>query len=140
METSVPVVNGSDGCDKCVTTKKSGKSSCCARGGAWFKNCGDVGDPMFDHTWAEGIQACRDFATSGFTNTPVQATPSHVGAIVYAPCTVQSRNGTRQQTDMHRADSKPDADSIDFDECVGLTKVVMCLCVLSIVVHLQKQF
>ena len=46
-------------CPKCGTVKKSGKRSCCARGGGWFKNCGDVGDMKFDHTWAEGIQACK---------------------------------------------------------------------------------
>ena len=46
-------------CPKCGAAKKSGKLSCCARGGAWFKNCGDVGDMKFDHTWAEGFQACK---------------------------------------------------------------------------------
>ena len=46
-------------CPKCGTTKKSGKLSCCARGGAWFKKCGDGGDTKFEHTWTEGIQACK---------------------------------------------------------------------------------
>ena len=46
-------------CPKCGTTKKSGKLSCCARDGAWFKNCGDAGDKKFDHTWVEGIEACK---------------------------------------------------------------------------------
>ena len=46
-------------CTKCGTIKKSGKRSCCARGGAWFKNCGDAGDTKFDHTWVQGIQACK---------------------------------------------------------------------------------
>ena len=27
--------------------EKSGKLSCCARGGAWFNNCGDAGDAKF---------------------------------------------------------------------------------------------
>ena len=52
-------VSSSNGCPKCSTVKKSGMRSCCARGGGWFKNCGDVGDTKFDHTWAEGIQACK---------------------------------------------------------------------------------
>ena len=47
-------------CPKCSTIKKSGQRSCCFRGGAWFKNCGDVGDTRFEHTWGEGIQACKD--------------------------------------------------------------------------------
>merc|ERR1712157_376496 len=40
----------------------SGKMSCCAREGAWFKKCGDEGDSKFDHTWLEGIQACNEAA------------------------------------------------------------------------------
>ena len=46
-------------CAHCGTAKKSGKLSCCARGGSWFKNCGDVGDSTFEHTWGEGVQACK---------------------------------------------------------------------------------
>ena len=46
-------------CPKCGITKKSGKRSCCARGGAWFRNCGDAGDAKFEHTWAEGAHACK---------------------------------------------------------------------------------
>ena len=45
-------------CPKCGTNK-SGKLSCCARGGAWFQKCGDPGDSKFGHTWNEGIKACR---------------------------------------------------------------------------------
>ena len=54
--TSAPV------CPKCAA-KKSGQISCCARGGAWFKNCGGVNDANFDHTWEEGIKACKVFAS-----------------------------------------------------------------------------
>ena len=39
--------------------KKSGKLSCCTRGGAWYGNCGDPGDSRFDHTWFEGILSCK---------------------------------------------------------------------------------
>ena len=46
-------------CRKCGIIKQSGKLSCCARGGAWFKKCGDAGDSNFEHTWVEGIQACK---------------------------------------------------------------------------------
>ena len=46
-------------CSKCGIVKKSGKHSCCARGGAWFKKCGDVGDTKFNYTWHEGMQACE---------------------------------------------------------------------------------
>ena len=43
----------------CATLKKSGKRSCCGPGGAWFKNCGNPGDPKFGHTWFEGLEACK---------------------------------------------------------------------------------
>ena len=47
-------------CPKCVIIKKSGKLSCCAPGGAWFKNCGASGNSNTEHTWGEGMQACKD--------------------------------------------------------------------------------
>ena len=56
VPTSTPV---NSICSKCGSLKRSGKRSCCARGGAWFKNCGDAGDTQFDHTWAEGMKACK---------------------------------------------------------------------------------
>ena len=46
-------------CPKCGTIWKSGKMSCCGRGGSWFKNCGNAGNANLDHTWYEGIWACR---------------------------------------------------------------------------------
>ena len=46
-------------CAKCGTSTKSGKSSCCSPGGDWFGDCADEVDENHDHTWAEGIKACR---------------------------------------------------------------------------------
>merc|ERR1712032_1477254 len=51
-------------CSKCVPIKKSGKTSCCGRGGSWFRNCGSVGNTRLDHTWYEGIQVCQTWAES----------------------------------------------------------------------------
>merc|ERR1712232_1203086 len=48
--------------NKCGYTNTQ-KPSCCAPGGAWFQNCGNDGDTNFDHTWAEGIQACKGFTS-----------------------------------------------------------------------------
>ena len=56
-------VKPSTTCPMCGTIKKSKKLSCCARGGAWYNKCGDEGDSNFDHTWTEGVQACRGFAS-----------------------------------------------------------------------------
>ena len=46
-------------CPRCGTIAKSGKMSCCGRGGSWFKNCGGTGKMKLHHTWYEGIQACK---------------------------------------------------------------------------------
>ena len=46
-------------CPKCGLIEKSGKASCCGRGGSWFKNCGATGNTKRHHTWYEGIQVCK---------------------------------------------------------------------------------
>ena len=51
-------------CPKCGSIPKSGKRSCCGRGGSWFRNCGGAGNSKFDHTWYDGIQACKRWAQS----------------------------------------------------------------------------
>ena len=51
-------------CSKCGTIKKSGKTSCCGLGGSWFRNCGSGGNSKLDHTWFEGIWACKVRAQS----------------------------------------------------------------------------
>ena len=45
-------------CPKCSTFAKSGRASCCAPGGAWFKNCGGAGNRKVEHRWIEGVEAC----------------------------------------------------------------------------------
>ena len=51
-------------CSKCGAIQKSGKTSCCGRGGSWFRNCGSAGNSKYDHTWSEGIRACNSLAQS----------------------------------------------------------------------------
>merc|ERR1712032_219251 len=46
-------------CPRCGSIKKSDKLSCCGRGGSWFKQCGGAGNTNLQHTWYEGIQACK---------------------------------------------------------------------------------
>jgi len=47
------------GCLACGTIQKSGKLSCCARGGSWFGDCGATANAKVKHTWYEGIQVCK---------------------------------------------------------------------------------
>ena len=46
-------------CLRCGTIGKSGEMSCCGRGGSWFKSCGGSVHTKLQHTWYEGIQACK---------------------------------------------------------------------------------
>merc|ERR1719182_1324095 len=59
----LPPTTISSTCPKCGTGK-SGKMSCCAHGGSWFRNCGRSGNVKLRHTWYEGIQACKTPAQS----------------------------------------------------------------------------
>merc|ERR1711907_873784 len=58
-------------CPKCGKFKKSGKKSCCGRGGSWYKNCGTSDNKKskkFDHTWFEGIQVCKSAVAKSFAS------------------------------------------------------------------------
>ena len=46
-------------CPRCGTIGKSGTLSCCGRGGSWFKLCGVGSNAKLQHTWYEGMQACK---------------------------------------------------------------------------------
>ena len=46
-------------CPNCGTFKKSGRVSCCAPGGAWYKKCGGVDNRNAGHSWLEGVEACK---------------------------------------------------------------------------------
>ena len=50
-------------CPKCGIMKSSGKRSCCGADGAWVGKCGAPGNSNFDHSWFEGIRACKDNLT-----------------------------------------------------------------------------
>ena len=129
MNQSTP--SSSSDCPKCGTSKKSGKHSCCARGGAWFKRCGDAGNARFQHTWAEGIQACKDFVTPVLVKSPLEIMLSRVGVITYPLSTPRPRNTTQQQT-INTDDTEKTVNTCtrNFDDCVKLVKVVVCICVL----------
>merc|ERR1712147_327995 len=47
-------------CPKCGTFKKSGRPSCCAPGGSWYKNCGAANNNRVDYKWTDGALACEN--------------------------------------------------------------------------------
>ena len=132
--TSLSAVSSTGWCPKCGTTKKSSKSSCCARGGAWFKKCGDASDTRFNHTWAEGIHACKSVTSSISVGSPQQAMRRHVGVTVN---NTESCNATKQQANVYRSDSMSNSGSTKPEDYCGLAKAAVVICVLSIISHFQ---
>lgn len=62
VEACKPIVEtpvAATGCLKCGLIQKSGKLSCCARGGSWFGDCAATANAKVKHTWYEGIQSCK---------------------------------------------------------------------------------
>ena len=53
-------------CLECGIVQKSGKLSCCGRGGSWFGNCVNAANAKVGRTWYEGIRVCksRQFQTA----------------------------------------------------------------------------
>ena len=112
-------------CPKCSTVKKSGAYSCCARGGAWFKNCGDAGSTEFDHTWSEGIQACKDLMSSFSDPSPRQATVhNQIGVAVFPLNTI---NASQQRTNYRRIGRMSNAAAMDLEGHVEHAKVFFCI-------------
>merc|ERR1719201_917096 len=70
-------IDGTATCSRCGTFRKSGRVSCCAPGGAWFKNCGGLGNRNVDHRWSEGVKACK----SATTTTTIRSVCPKCGSI-----------------------------------------------------------
>ena len=119
-------------CPTCAKMKKSGKLSCCARGGAWFKNCGDTNEKDFDHTWAQGIQACNGFARSIFVKSALQPKLHNMGVMAYPVSSAQSRNATQKKMNFYHPVSTLNVTTgtIDSDDIDGVTEVAVLVCVL----------
>ena len=77
---AVTTTSASPACTKCGKVQKSGKGSCCSRGGSWFGNCGAVGNTKFRYTWYEGIQACKAQTSEIVLVQKLHASRSHPNA------------------------------------------------------------
>ena len=90
-------------CPKCGATKKSGKLSCCGRGGSWFGKCGNTVNLDLDHTWHEGLQVCKALSQSneviaqqligaqqGWRDFPKHAGTAPSEAVITAPTLLAS--------------------------------------------------
>ena len=135
--TSVPATSSSKVCPKCGATSKSGKRSCCARGGAWFKNCGDAGDTEFGHTWAEGIQTCEHSGNLDVLKSPRQVMLRHAGVVdcpldLDRPC-----NATKRRKNTHDPVRMSNVGITDSGFCVGVAKATVRTCTLFIMLYIR---
>ena len=46
-------------CPVCGIIARTGERSCCGVGGSWFQKCAKIVGSEADHTWKEGIKACK---------------------------------------------------------------------------------
>ena len=123
-------------CPKCATTKKSGQSSCCARGGAWFNNCGGVTNANVDHTWTEGIRACKDFASLFSSKTQSEVMLHHEPS-QEQPKATSERNGPRLKIIDPATASVSDAGTTNCEGCCALSKITFFISILCIVLRIQ---
>jgi len=80
MRTTKKVISSSK-CAKCGKFKRSGKVSCCAPGGAWYKNCGSSANARVDHNWAEGVDACKPTQKESTPKVIVSSTCAKCGTV-----------------------------------------------------------
>lgn len=118
--------------------KKSGKRSCCVRGGAWFNKCGDAGDTQFDHTWTDGINACRDLVPSASAELPLEGMFRHAGVVVYPLNTTQLRNTSHQQLHIDQPRNISNAGATThLEDYIEITQVIVFVCASFIILYLQ---
>ena len=134
--TSLSALSSGKTCVKCGTSKV-GTRSCCARDGTWFKKCGDAGDTTFDHTWAEGIQACKGFSTPVSVKSPLQIMCRRMGSSACPLKAARMRNDTQQQTNSSRPGCISNTDTADCKDCVKLGKFLFSICALFIISNLK---
>ena len=133
MHTEAPATTSASGvsgkeCSKCGIIKKSGKFSCCASGGAWYNDCGDVRNPSFGHTWLEGIQACTHLSLFS-SKTEVLVRHERLNATL-------ERNNLQQKPIDFTGDRTP---SLGTTNCIGfcsLLKVIIFMSIVGIILHM----
>ena len=118
-------------CPKCGTNAKSRQLSCCARGGAWFKKCGDPGDPKFGHTWFEGTQACKGYGSSFLVRATAQARRERVVAMLMNSTGLQNTSRTHVKIEITRNMSSG-ATCEKYQSPIGLTEITALTCLFVV--------
>ena len=127
---STPTATLNPVCPKCGT-KTNGKRSCCLRGGTWFNKCGNPGDAKFEHTWFEGIQACKRISSVSLPKAQAQAMTLTQTTTSQHPKSDEHPNSDQQKiiTDSSNTKSKASEGFIHFTVSTGILLSVLHLCV-----------
>ena len=150
------------GCSQCAVFTQSGKSSCCAPGGAWHNACGNAGDVGVRHTWLDGLRACNVFARgmhghdtatlntttikqrNGSQSRPIPQQGPTANATVsepdaHTPDQMGSQLPTipRQQASTNVPGGEANEDTKDSKGRTKLVSFAACSSLLSMIVHVQ---
>ena len=97
--------------------------SCCAPDGAWFMKCGSARNAYADHTWTEGVLACRDFA--GWL--------LEAQARLYREKAQAHPNATRQRNDTLQHIGRSGDGYTDCEDCHSLAKIILSISFVCVV-------
>ena len=137
MPVEAPLATGTPAqksCAKCGIIKVSGKPSCCAHGGAWFRKCGKGESKKFAYTWTEGAQSCGGFvgSVSGEVPGPVRD-QNNVGQLIES---AELRSVNKRPTSVLKAVNASDDRGTDGEGRVEFAKFTVYVSLLSINLHL----
>ena len=122
-------------CPRCGIVQASGKRSCCARGGTWFNKCGNADDAEFEHTWVDGVEACRGFKSVVLAKSSVQGVLRQGGFIANVKNTSQHIALMISSSGMPNEGEDAGTSSTARVELVK--EVAAYVCVLCLVLHSQ---
>ena len=79
-----------------------------------------------DHTWAEGVQACKDVTVSVSVKSPIEFTHRRVRSDTYPPGADAPSNVTKQVNYISLVGISNGGDS-GYKDCAGLARVFWCV-------------
>ena len=148
---AVTPTTGKSACPTCGTIQKSGKPSCCGHGGSWFKRCGGGGNRNLDHSWHEGIKACKaqsqpvigqqpnaaERNVFGILNSKAVVTAASVPIPIGKTATESSKHSSQTQKVHNMSDMSANTPSPTQENtaatapgCKILLYIATCICIL----------
>ena len=115
-------------CPKCAML--NALLSCCAPNATWYENCGTAGDSDFEHTWDEGLEACRNAERLPLAKTEVIRMLINQAPLFQQIIVVQNTSVHSSVANIYNA---PAADSSSYDQ---LSPVVVIPRLFMVFLHM----